>query len=108
MTNFIDRTNLEEYAGAKLKSMLEYIEQQKAEGKDSFTYPWYVPLNRMKHLEGFKRFIFEGLIAKGIHVTDFLPGSQEAIGGLMKDIFICWTDEAKATAEAEGFTFKTY
>lgn len=104
----IDRTNLEEYAGAKLKSMTEFIELQKAEGKESVMYPWYVPLNPMKHLEGYKRFIFEGLIQEGNHVTDFLPGSQEAIGGLVRDIFICWTQQAKADAESEGKVFKIY
>ncbi|MEO6283681.1 MAG: hypothetical protein ABIN80_02895 [Dyadobacter sp.] len=108
ITNAIDRTNLEDYAGAKLKSMLDFIEQQKSEGREGVHYPWYIPSNRMKHLDGFKNFIFEGLIAKGNYVTDFLPGAKQEIGGFMKDVFICWTEQAKLNAESEGLIFKTY
>lgn len=104
----IDRTNLEQTAGYKLKTMIDFIEQHKKEGADGVLYPWYIPLNTTKHLDGFKRYIFTGLVEKGNCVTDFLPGVRQEMNGFMLNIYICWTPEAKAKAESEGLIFKTY
>jgi hypothetical protein len=104
----LDRTNLEEYAGATLKALLDFVQQKKDEGLDSVLCPWYIPLNQMKHLDGYKRFVLQGLIDAGNHVTDYLPEFRDEIGGVIRDVLICWTDQAKAKAESEGIVFKTY
>ena len=104
-----EKTPLEEVAGYKLQTMLDYVKQLKAEGKDSVLYPWYVPHNPRKYIDDFKKYIVKGLAAKKIYITDFLEGQTRAeINGKVEHVFICWTVKAKKQAEAEGMVFKTY
>lgn len=106
MDLILDRDNLESAAGFRLEGMLNFIGQKKQVGEEGILYPWYIPYNTMKLLQGYKKYIFEGLKKEDIFVTDFLAGvPRPEMNGYIRDIYICWTPEAKAKAEAEGLVF---
>ncbi len=101
-----DRTDFNQVIEEKLRNIGILVEEAKGEGRDSILFPFFIPNDKRKHFEGFKGEIIAKLKEKDYHVTNFLPDFKPSFNGVIKEIFIAWSDAGRKTGEASGYEFK--